>query len=265
MTEGKLFFNNSDGMTLCGVLTKPDAPTKKCVILCHGLTGTGKNGEIYNDLAPRLAQAGLVSFMFDFRGHGESGGGYNDITISGEKRDMEAAIGFLKTSGYSEFGIVAASFGAGPVCLFLRENQKAVKTVVFWNPILEYKWMFESNLPWTKANFGAEAMARMQRSGFMEVGKFRLKIGQGYVNEMNWLKPLEYMQSLALPVLFVHGDSDEIVPSDQSEKYLKSFKNASVQIIPGGDHGFHENRRAAEAAIGATQKFLSDNLAAPQI
>ncbi len=260
MTEGKLFFTNRDGITLCGVLAKPDTATDKCVILCHGLTGPGKSGEIFDDLALALIRAGYASFRFDFRGHGESGGGYNDVTLSGEERDLEAAVGFLKTSGYANFGIVAASFGAGPACLFLRENQKAAKAIVFWNPVLEYRWLFDSGTPWAKSNFGADAMVKMQHAGFLEIGKSKLKIGQGYVNEMNWLKPLEHMQALTLPVLFVHGDNDEIIPHDQSVNYAKSFRSARVEIIPGGDHGFLENRRAAEAAIEATQKFLSESL-----
>lgn len=247
-------------MTLCGVLAKPDAVTDKCVVLCHGLTGTGKNGEIFDDLAPMLSRAGLASFRFDFRGHGESGGGYNDITLSGEKRDLEGAVAFLKTLGFLNFGIMAASFGAGPACSYLREAPKAAKAVVFWNPVLEYKWLFESGAPWPKANFGTDAMAKIQRNGFMEIGKFKLKIGVGFINEMKWLKPLEYAQSLALPFLFVHGDSDAIVPVEYSDKYAKSFKNGRLETIPGGDHGFHENRRAAEAAIEATQKFFTDNL-----
>ncbi|MCU0653292.1 MAG: lysophospholipase [Candidatus Pacebacteria bacterium] len=260
MNESKLFFNNRDNIRLCGVLAKPEAVSDKCVILLHGLTGTGKNGEIYDDLAHRLSIAGLASFRFDFRGHGESGGGYNDITLSGEKRDLEAAVEFLKTMGYATFGINSASFAAGPTSLFLRENPGRIKVLVFWNPVLEYKWLFDATTPWSKANFGSEALAKLGRSGFAEIGKFRLKIGQGFINEMKWLKPLEFMGNMAAPVLFVHGDSDAIVPVQQSQDRLKSFKNARLEVVPGGDHGFHENRTAADRAIDLTQQFFSANL-----
>ncbi len=96
MAESKLYFKNQDGIMLCGILAKTPAPITKCVFLCHGLTGTGKAGEIFEELASKLADAGLASFRFDFRGHGESEGNCNDITLTGEKRDIEAAFSFAK-------------------------------------------------------------------------------------------------------------------------------------------------------------------------
>ena len=260
MTERKLYFKNQDGLMLCGILDKPDAPTTKCAILCHGLTGNGKAGEIFEGLASALAAAGIASFRFDFRGHGESEGTYNDITLSGEKRDIEAAMEFMKSMNYRSFGIVAASFGAGPVCLFVRENQGIVKAVVFWNPILEYRWIFESDLLWPRTNFGPDAMSRLRRQGYLEIGKFRLKIGQGFINEMNWIRPLEFSQNFSLPTLFVHGDKDATVPCDHSERYARFFKDARREMVSGADHGFHDSLMSAEKAITATKTFISEKL-----
>jgi uncharacterized protein len=260
MAESKLYFKNQDGMMLCGILAKPAMPTTKCVLLCHGLTGTGKAGEVFEELAPQLAQVGFASFRFDFRGHGESEGNYNDITLTGEKRDIEAAVAFVKPMGYRNLGLLGASFAAGPVCLYLRENPGSAKALVFWNPILEYRWLFDSGNPWPRANFGLEAMAKLRRQGYIDIGKYKLKIGQGFINEMNWLRPLDYSQNFSLPTLFVHGDKDNTVPCDHSARYARVFKDAPVEIIAGADHGFHDSLLSTEGAVETTKKFFSEKL-----
>jgi len=167
-------------LLLCGILAKPTAPTTKCVLLCHGLTGNGKGGEIFDELAWRLIEVGIASFRFDFRGQGESEGSYNDITLSGEQKDIEAAVRFIKPMGYRNLGITAADFAAGPVCFYLRENAESAKALVFWNPILEYSWLFNSNLIWARANFGAEALAKLARQGYLEISQRSLKIGRNF-------------------------------------------------------------------------------------
>lgn len=260
MAESKLYFKNQDGIMLCGILAKTPAPTTKCVFLCHGLTGTGKRGEIFEEMAIRLAEAGIASFRFDFRGHGESEGNYNDITLTGEKRDIEAAFSFLKPMGYRNFGILAASFAAGPVSLYLRENPASAKALVLWNPILEYSWLFESELPWPRANFGLDAMAKLRRQGYIEIGKYRLKIGQSFVNEMNWLKPLEYSRNFSVPTFFVHGDNDNTVPYEHTARYARFFKEAQIATVAGADHGFHDSLSSVKGAAEATKKFFAEKL-----
>ena len=72
--EEKIYFTNTDGLRLCGILTKPNKETQKCIVLCHGITYTKEEGGIFTELAKRLADNGFAVFRFDFRGHGESEG-----------------------------------------------------------------------------------------------------------------------------------------------------------------------------------------------
>lgn len=260
MAESKLYFRNQDGMMLCGVIAKAALPTTKCVLLCHGLTGTGKAGEVFDELARQLAEAGIASFRFDFRGHGESEGNYNDITLTGEKRDIEAAFSFVKPMGYRNLGILGASFAAGPVCFYLRENPGIAKALAFWNPILEYSWLFDSGSPWPRTNFGPDAMSKLRRQGYIDIGKYQLKIGQSFINEMNWLRPLDCARNIAAPTLFVHGDKDNTVPYDYSARYARLFKDTQIATVAGGDHGFHDSLLSTEGAVEATKKFFIEKL-----
>lgn len=36
--EEKVYFGTSDGLRLCGILSRPVNGTDKCIVLCHGIT-----------------------------------------------------------------------------------------------------------------------------------------------------------------------------------------------------------------------------------
>jgi hypothetical protein len=91
----------------------PDAAT--CgVVLVHGGGATRQEGGFYPRLAAGLADAGLASVRFDLRGHGDSDGRPEELTLSGGANDVRAAAEFL-----------AGELGAGPVSLSRRPSAAA--------------------------------------------------------------------------------------------------------------------------------------------
>lgn len=256
--EEKFYFKNSDGLKLCGILTRPSIDNKKCIILCHGITVDKEEGGIFTNLANKLMEKGYVVFRFDFRGHGESEGNSIDLTVSGEKRDLEAAINFLQSLGYREFGIVAASFGAGATSIFVSEN-KNIKALVLWNPIIDYHDILNPKLPWTKANFDKEAMERLKKQGYTKIGSKKFKIGINFFPELRKLRPWEGLKNIKMPILFIHGNKDSYVPYKDSVKYSKLFQNAKLETIKGAGHGFHDKKEDADKADKATIQFFLKN------
>ncbi len=85
-------FTSVDGVPLRGWLLggRNGAPA---VLLCHGL---GANRASLMNLAVPLHQAGYHVLLFDFRGHGESGGMRTTLGID-EAQDILGAIDFLGT------------------------------------------------------------------------------------------------------------------------------------------------------------------------
>ncbi|OHB66678.1 MAG: peptidase S9 [Planctomycetes bacterium RBG_13_63_9] len=65
------------------------------------------------------------------------------------------------------------------------------------------------------------------------------------------------------PTLLVHGDKDELVPLDHSQKMLAEFKEKKVPcellVIEGAAHGFagKDGKRATEALVGWFKKHLA--------
>ncbi len=255
--EEKHYFKSGD-LTLSGILIKPAKKTYKCIVLCHGITvDKNEHNNIFAELAKKLAEKGFAVFRFDFRAHGESEGNSVELTVTGEKRDLEAAIDYLQKSGYNTFGIVAASFAGGAVSLYAAEHD--IKSLVLWNATIDYHSILEPELPWAKKNFGKKAMQKLERDGFIAIGSSKFKIGKPLLAEIRKLEPWKELLKLKIPILFIHGDKDSYVPYADSVKYAKML-NAKLITIKGAEHGFHDKKENTEQADKATIEYFLQNM-----
>jgi pimeloyl-ACP methyl ester carboxylesterase len=103
-------FEASDGVLLDGWLLKGD-PDRPFIVLCHGLGGS-KSSVL--DLGVRLQKQGFNLLLFDFRGHGRSGGEARSLG-SNEKRDVIGAIDFLDSldgARVDRIGLYGVGMGA---------------------------------------------------------------------------------------------------------------------------------------------------------
>ncbi len=250
--EEKIYFSNDP--KLCGILAKPEKATDKCIILCHGLSGNKDEWGIFTKLADKLSKSFAV-FRFDFRGHGESEGRSADMTVSGEEKDLEAAVRLMLGMGYRKFGILGMSFAGGAVSIFTARHQSIVKTAVLWNALIDYSSLFKPKLPWPKKFFGKKGMQKLEKDGFIDVNGF--KLGKKLFDEAKSLKPWKELEKSSIPVLFVHGDKDTYVPYEDSVKYSKLLKNAKLATIEGSEHGFTGNEKEV---IKLTADFFSETL-----
>jgi uncharacterized protein len=108
-------FDASDGVRLSAwyLAGEPDQPV---VVLCHDL-GESK-GSLIN-LAIALQKAGFHLLVFDFRGHGGSGGGASGLGLA-EKRDVLGAVDYLASRQGLDgrrLGIYGVGMGAHAVVL----------------------------------------------------------------------------------------------------------------------------------------------------
>jgi dipeptidyl aminopeptidase/acylaminoacyl peptidase len=53
------------------------------------------------------------------------------------------------------------------------------------------------------------------------------------------LSPLDHVNDASIPILIFHGDRDQIVPIEQSEKYYEALKRAgkNVRYVEISDYG----------------------------
>jgi pimeloyl-ACP methyl ester carboxylesterase len=122
-TEDALF-QGSDGTPLSGWFVK-GAPARPAIILCHDLGGA--RSSLLNSAAS-LNRAGYPLLLFDFRGHGQSGGKGSTLGLS-ERLDVLGAIDFLKTRhdiDTTRFGVWGIGMGAYAGALAAVESKEIV-------------------------------------------------------------------------------------------------------------------------------------------
>ncbi|MFH1294827.1 MAG: alpha/beta fold hydrolase [Candidatus Aenigmatarchaeota archaeon] len=248
----KMYFENCEGKKLCGILEGPR--TKKCIILCHGISVDKDELGVFTELSNKLVLAGFSTFRFDFTDSGESQGKTTDTTVTGETADIESAIKFMQTLGFEEFGLLAASFAGGPAMLV---HDKRIKCIVLWNAIIDYHSILQPELPWPKKYFGKKAMEQLKTGGQVKIASAGFIVGKKLFDEIGVLEPWRELEKTNAPILFVHGDKDNYVPVEDSIKYSAMF-GAELRIIKNGEHGLRN--AGFQEASKTTIEFFKKNL-----
>ena len=105
-------FSTSDGVSLEGELRLPDGPPVRSAVICHAHPrhGGSKDHPILWALRNELAQRGSAVLSFNFRGTMRSGGTYGGGRA--ETKDVEAAVGYIRSSSSGPTIVCGWSFGA---------------------------------------------------------------------------------------------------------------------------------------------------------
>lgn len=243
----KIHFDNGSGVKLCGILSNPGS--EKVVVLAHG-TGSTKDRIPYVNLERSLNAKGIATLRFDFFGHGESEGKFEDLTMTEAIKDVLAAIKFAKTKGFREIGLMGCSFG-GMASIMAASQSKDLCVLALKCPVSDYMQVF-TGLP---EDYPLE---QWKNNGFIyyvnaENKKFRLN----YTYFLDVIKINVYAaaKNITIPTLIVHGDADDVVPVEQSKKTASLIKNCKLEIIPKAGHDF-----SGPGQFEKMQKLIADFL-----
>lgn len=263
----KLFYPSLDGTLLCAVAHDAPAP-RSTVILAHGITvDKDESGDTVNgigafvELAHHLEQANYNVLRFDFRGHGESSGRQQDMTITGELLDLAASMAMARQRwSSSRLALVGASFGAVSAVLYAAYAHACdLGCLVLWNPVLDLRQTFlEPVLPKPQQFFNAQGFAHLEEHGYVLLDQFR--VGRCLVEEMRRIEPFAHMSHITCPVLTLHGMRDSYVPFNVAKTYALCNAHSRFVPLPEAEHGFMEPADRA-IVIPETLRWLDLHLA----
>jgi pimeloyl-ACP methyl ester carboxylesterase len=229
-----------DGLLLQGTITVPDAPAKAAAVLVHGGGATREEGGFFTRLAASLAGSDIASLRFDLRGHGESEGRQEDLTLCAVANDIRAAVDHVQErTSFRSAALVGASFAGGITAFFASRYPEQVQSMVLLNPLLDYKRRFIDDKPyWTNDHIGEEAGRELVEQGSLAHSP-TFKLGRALLNEVFHIRPLLALPEVGAPTLIVHGTGDTFVPVQSSRDVIGRLSvDAKLIEVDGAQHGF---------------------------
>lgn len=227
--EEKIFFKNSKGNKLCGILSNPTGDINNpIIILCHGFN-SGKNSSSNLALVDELNKNNISSFRFDLFAHGESEGLFEDLTVTESVDDIICAIEYLKYLGYKKIGLEGSSFG-GLAAFIAASKSKDLYLMAVKCPVSSYLEFTSYRTP--------EMVAEWKKNGFSirENKKLNFTFYEDSIKNVAY----DIANRIKVPTLIVHGDADQSVPIDQSIKISKLIPHCKLEIIKGGEHYYKD-------------------------
>jgi pimeloyl-ACP methyl ester carboxylesterase len=285
----------TDGLLLPTLHYQPTEPTKRAVIWLHGM---GSSGVIYstvqtNALARAFVDSGTAFIAMQNRGAGMLQGvkyiddgekqkrlqGTTHELISECVHDIDGAIAFAKSAGYTELYLAGHSTGANKVLLYsyLKPDNPLAgyvpygggdDTGLFYEELGpdKFKAALAAAKRQTDAGHGEDlAPFDMMGDHFSYQSAYDILNPDGDYNTFPYYesqhhrlgtKPLwREFKSLAKPTLVIYGAVDEYCKPDVPaclgilKREAPAGVNIAYQTIPGGDHGCYQHETELAAAI----------------
>lgn len=233
-----IYFKNSKGDKLVGILTKTNHKDW-ILIMAHGFS-SNKNTKNFVKLSEMLQEKDISTLRFDFWGHGESEGKFENITISEAVDDILRAIKFVKGLGYRKIGLLGSSFG-GISSIIASSKTNELSFLALKSPVSDY-WEIE------RERYTKEELDNWKNKGFREYeddGRF-MKLNYSFVEDFDNNNAYEAAKNIKISTLIVHGDLDDDVPYSQSQKLVSILPNAKFVTIKGADHRYTESNHAEQ-------------------
>ena len=244
----KLIIKNSYGEKLAGILH--ESKSENIVLVCPGRVCT-KEEYFYPELCESLASNGFNSFRFDFSGNGESGGKFEECTISKDILDIKSVVDYFKSKGYEIFCLIGHSLGAVEVLLYQSKYNSARRVV----DIAAYADQRDATIK----KFSEKQIEELNEKGFIKANSWGKKFNvykKYFYDRANYWDIRKQVKKIKTPILVVHGTEDKDVPLENSEKiaFALNKKSKFVPII-GAEH-FYANPKHRQRLFKEINSWL---------
>jgi len=239
VTTKEVEFRNSKGHTLSGIIrySEPVEPIKyPVVVVLHGFA-EHKHHDLTADIANMLVHHGFLTLRFDFHGHGDSTGAFEELTIHQQVDDVISALDFiseLKDADKDRISVVGTDIG-GNIALLAAAKDARVKALVVQGARSHFDRHIESR-------FQKYEIEELMRTGLYENSDFRIR--KGYVVSARMQNVLDELKRVFVPVLFVHGNDDLRVRIDESRTLFGAANDPkAIEEVDEADHWFRGDKR----------------------
>ncbi|MBM7648061.1 fermentation-respiration switch protein FrsA (DUF1100 family) [Bacillus ectoiniformans] len=230
------------GYKLKAVFITPNSG-KKFVIFAHGVTETKVNSIKYMNL---FLKRGFNAVLYDHRRHGESEG----LTTSFghyEKYDLQAVVQeLIKREGEDVmFGIHGESMGAATAILYAGSVEDRADFYIADCPFSDFRRQLIHQM---------KREVKVAPAWLVHLAEWAVALRDRY--RLSGLSPLEAVEHIHKPVLFIHSEQDDfILPDMTQELYERKQGPKQLYLAKNGVHAqsYNENPEEYERTI---EQFL---------
>ena len=249
----------SDGHPILGTTHQPPGDPAGVILLCHGFKGYKDYG-FFPKLAQTASESGLVAHRFNF-----SHSGMTNNTDTFERPDLfekdtwgkqifdlqkvtEAVRAGTLPGGGRTLPMTWFGHSRGGVTVLLAASKVA--------PSDRIHRVIAAAAPHSACFLDQGARQQLRSDGFLESPSSRtgqrLRIGQAWLKEYeadpSAFDPLQAIRAIASRILLIHGEADETVACDASQKLANATSGrAQLKRVPGASHTFNAPNPMSQA------------------
>ncbi len=219
----------------------------RVVILAHGFFNS-KGAVLFKDMAESLSRDYDV-IVFDFRGHGKSHGLF--YWTAKEYLDLQAVLSYA-CQYYPKVGVVGFSLGAATSIITAAQDNRITSLIAVSAPS-----------QFSKIDFHFWELNVEENILYNVIGKGR--VGKGIRPGPFWVKkqkPIDAVEKITVPLLFIHGTDDWLIKPWHSEILFKKAKTSLKQLamIPQGTHAEYLFRSKKSMILQMFRDWFSKTL-----
>jgi alpha-beta hydrolase superfamily lysophospholipase len=186
-------------------------------------------------------------------GYGESGGKFEDITISTARESVMDAVSYIKTKlKYKGLFLFGTSYGGSGILAALEDlNPKDISGLIFRSTILNYyaKTLRENS---------KEQLNNWRKRGYIDDHKG--KLNYSFVEDMKNYQHIKYKKLSNFQTLYFHAGKDsKVLVSEINELKSKLDSNLELVIYPDSKHGIDLQEDRNDMLLKTKDFILKNN------
>ena len=227
------------GYTLQGSYLPNPKQTKNTIVFVHGIAASRLMGLWY---APLYWNAGYNVLVYDSRASGESGG--NSVTWGFyERYDLDQWIDWVEQNNPGGIiGVHGMSMGAATALMHAEMNETTHK-VEFYVADSAYADLSELLIQ------HIDAAVRLHNPVWVKLLLWYASIAANWQSGFRFqdVSPVQSVQTVTTPILYLHGDADILVPVSMCEQLYAATKGyKEKKIFPNDAHAMAYFKHQAE-------------------
>ena len=246
VTHSEDSFDGIGGVRIVYDVWTPDSPARGVVVIAHGYA---EHARRYDHVAARFAEAGLITYALDHRGHGRSGGKRVYLRdISEYTGDFHTLVGIAAADHPDLPRIVMGhSMGGGIVFTYGAEHPGDYTAMVLSGPAVDAQASVSpvmvrvakvlgrlapgvpvEELPADAVSRDPEVVAAYESDPLVYHGKLPAGIARALIGVGETMP--QRAGAVTAPLLVVHGEHDRLIPVQGSRRLVECVGSTDVHL-----------------------------------